>query len=96
MAEQRVIDMDAPAERPLADRPLADRMRPRSITDIVGQPQVLGPGKPLRVALETGRLHSMLLWGPPGSGKTTLARLVAQGSDAQFIALSAVMARIQD
>jgi putative ATPase len=84
------------AERPLADRPLADRMRPRSIADIVGQPQVLGPGKPLRVALETGRLHSMLLWGPPGSGKTTLARLVAQGSDAQFIALSAVMAGIKD
>jgi putative ATPase len=71
-------------------------MRPRSIADIVGQPQVLGPGKPLRVALETGRLHSMVLWGPPGSGKTTLARLVAQGSDAQFIALSAVMAGIKD
>lgn len=84
------------ADRPLADRPLADRMRPRSIADIVGQPQVLGPGKPLRVALETGRLHSMVLWGPPGSGKTTLARLVAQGSDAQFIALSAVMAGIKD
>lgn len=83
-------------DRPLADRPLADRMRPRSIADIVGQPQVLGPGKPLRVALETGRLRSMLLWGPPGSGKTTLARLVAQGSDAQFIALSAVMAGIKD
>jgi putative ATPase len=81
---------------PAAERPLADRMRPRSIADIVGQPQVLGPGKPLRVALETGRLHSMLLWGPPGSGKTTLARLVAQGSDAQFIALSAVMAGIKD
>jgi len=79
---------------PAAERPLADRMRPRSIADIVGQPQVLGPGKPLRVALESGRLHSMLLWGPPGSGKTTLARLVAQGSDAQFIALSAVMAGI--
>ena len=84
------------AERPLADRPLADRMRPRSIADIVGQPQLLGSGKPLRVALETGRLHSMVLWGPPGSGKTTLARLVAQGSDAQFIALSAVMAGIKD
>lgn len=83
-------------ERSAVDRPLADRMRPRSIADIVGQPQVLGPGKPLRVALETGRLHSMLLWGPPGSGKTTLARLVAQGSDAQFIALSAVMAGIKD
>ena len=84
------------AEGPLTERPLADRMRPRSIADIVGQPQLLGSGKPLRVALETGRLHSMVLWGPPGSGKTTLARLVAQGSDAQFIALSAVMAGIKD
>ena len=84
------------AERPLTERPLADRMRPRSIADIVGQPQLLGSGKPLRVALETSRLHSMVLWGPPGSGKTTLARLVAQGSDAQFIALSAVMAGIKD
>ena len=97
MAEQAGLGVDTSVQqRPLADRPLADRMRPRSIADIVGQPQVLGPGKPLRVALETGRLHSMVLWGPPGSGKTTLARLVAQGSDAQFIALSAVMAGIKD
>ena len=95
-AEPRRSAAPPAAERPLADRPLADRMRPRSIVDIVGQPQVLGPGKPLRVALETGRLRSMVLWGPPGSGKTTLARLVAQGSDAQFIALSAVMAGIKD
>jgi putative ATPase len=97
VAEQAGLGLDTSVQqRPLADRPLADRMRPRSIADIVGQPQVLGPGKPLRVALETGRLHSMVLWGPPGSGKTTLARLVAQGSDAQFIALSAVMAGIKD
>jgi putative ATPase len=102
VAEQAGLGLDTSvqqrplADSPLADRPLADRMRPRSIADIVGQPQVLGPGKPLRVALETGRLHSMVLWGPPGSGKTTLARLVAQGSDAQFIALSAVMAGIKD
>ena len=95
-AEPRRSAAPPAAERPLADRPLADRMRPRSIADIVGQPQLLGSGKPLRVALETGRLHSMVLWGPPGSGKTTLARLVAQGSDAQFIALSAVMAGIKD
>ncbi|NBU25982.1 MAG: replication-associated recombination protein A [Gammaproteobacteria bacterium] len=90
------MSLGSAAERADAGRPLADRMRPRSIADIVGQPQVLGSGKPLRVALETGRLHSMVLWGPPGSGKTTLARLVAQGSDAQFIALSAVMAGIKD
>ena len=59
-------------------RPLADRMRPRSLDEFVGQIQVLGPGKPLRQAIEGGQLHSLILWGPPGTGKTTLARLIAQ------------------
>lgn len=77
-------------------RPLADRMRPRSLDEFVGQQQVLGPGKPLRRAIESGHLHSLILWGPPGTGKTTLARLVAQKADAQFIALSAVMAGVKD
>jgi putative ATPase len=77
-------------------RPLADRMRPRSLDEFVGQQQVLGPGKPLRHAIETGQLHSLILWGPPGTGKTTLARLIAQKADAQFIALSAVMAGVKD
>ncbi len=77
-------------------RPLADRMRPRTLAEYVGQPQVLAPGKPLRQAIETGRLHSMLFWGPPGTGKTTLARLVAASVEAQFIALSAVMAGVKD
>src|SRR5882757_4733515 len=77
-------------------RPLADRMRPRSIDEVVGQAQVVGPGKPLRAALEGGQLHSLILWGPPGTGKTTLARLIARRADAHFIALSAVMAGVKD
>ena len=77
-------------------RPLADRMRPRSIDEFVGQAQVLGPGKALRAAIEGGQLHSLILWGPPGTGKTTLARLIAQRADAHFIALSAVMAGVKD
>ena len=77
-------------------RPLADRMRPRTLAEFVGQSQVLGPGKPLRQAIEGGQLHSLILWGPPGTGKTTLARLVAQRADAQFISLSAVMAGVKD
>lgn len=77
-------------------RPLADRMRPRSLDEFVGQAQVLGPGKPLRRAIEGGQLHSLILWGPPGTGKTTLARLIAQRANANFLALSAVMAGVKD
>ena len=77
-------------------RPLADRMRPRNLEEFVGQPHLLAPGKPLRQALEGGRLHSMVLWGPPGTGKTTLARLIAGRAEAQFLALSAVMAGVKD
>ena len=81
---------------PKLSRPLADRMRPRSLAEFVGQVQVLGSGKPLRAALESGQPHSLILWGPPGTGKTTLARLIAQNADAEFIALSAVMAGVKD
>ena len=77
-------------------RPLADRMRPRSLEEFVGQVQAVGPGKPLRAAIESGQAHSLILWGPPGTGKTTLARLIAQASGAHFIALSAVMAGVKD
>jgi putative ATPase len=77
-------------------RPLADRLRPQSLDEFVGQAHLLGAGAPLRRALESGRPHSMILWGPPGTGKTTLARLVATGAEAQFIALSAVLAGIKD
>jgi putative ATPase len=80
--------------------PLADRMRPRTLDEVVGQEQVLGPGKPLRRALEDGKAHSMVLWGPPGSGKTTLARLIAkqgfQGREQHFIALSAVLGGVKE
>jgi putative ATPase len=77
-------------------RPLADRLRPQTLDEYVGQAHLLGVGAPLRRALESGRPHSMILWGPPGTGKTTLARLVANGADAEFVALSAVLAGIKD
>src|SRR6188472_403040 len=77
-------------------RPLADRLRPSSLEDYVGQAHLFGQGKPLRRMLEGGHLHSMILWGPPGTGKTTLARLVAQTCDAEFLAFSAVMAGVKD
>jgi putative ATPase len=85
--------MAAPVDK---TRPLADRMRPRNLDEYVGQRHVLAPGKPLRQAIDAGRLHSMILWGPPGTGKTTLARMVAQRAQAQFLALSAVMAGVKD
>jgi putative ATPase len=77
-------------------RPLADRLRPQTLDEFVGQSHLLGPGAPLRRALENGRPHSMILWGPPGTGKTTLARLVAKGANAEFLSLSAVLAGIKD
>jgi putative ATPase len=77
-------------------RPLADRLCPQSLDEYVGQPHLLGAGAPLRRALESGRPHSMILWGPPGTGKTTLARLAAKGAKAEFISLSAVLAGIKD
>src|SRR5947207_14637163 len=76
--------------------PLAERVRPRTIDEVIGQQHLLGPGKPLRAAFESGRLHSMILWGPPGTGKTTLARLMADAFDAQFIAISAVLGGVKD
>ena len=76
--------------------PLADALRPRSLDEVVGQRHLVGPGKPLRLAFESGKPHSMILWGPPGSGKTTLARLMAKAFDAEFIALSAVLSGVKD
>jgi putative ATPase len=76
--------------------PLAERLRPQSLDDVIGQQHLLGPGKPLRVAFESGEPHSMILWGPPGVGKTTLARLMADSFNAEFIALSAVLSGVKD
>ncbi|HUT42037.1 MAG TPA: replication-associated recombination protein A [Gammaproteobacteria bacterium] len=77
-------------------RPLADRMRPHTLAAYTGQPHILGEGKPLRRAIEEGNLHSMVLWGPPGTGKTTLARLLAEQTNAEFLTLSAVLAGVRE
>jgi putative ATPase len=77
-------------------RPLADRMRPRTLAEFVGQTHLVGLGKPLRRVVEGGRLHSMIFWGPPGSGKTTLARLLAANCEHEFVGLSAVLAGVKD
>lgn len=79
-----------------ASVPLAERLRPRTLDEVIGQQHLLGPGQPLRSALGSGRLHSMILWGPPGVGKTTLARLMAQRFDAEFIAVSAVLGGVKE
>ena len=78
------------------DAPLAERLRPRTLDEVVGQQHLLGSGKPLRLAFEAGKPHSMILWGPPGVGKTTLARLMAQAFEAEFIAISAVLAGVKE
>ncbi len=79
-----------------AAAPLAERLRPNHIDEVIGQSHLLGAGKPLRLAFQSGKLHSMILWGPPGVGKTTLARLMASAFDAQFMPLSAVLSGVKD
>ena len=89
-------DLFAGTTPPGATMPLAERLRPRTIDEVIGQQHLLGEGKPLRVAFASGQPHSMILWGPPGVGKTTLARLMADAFDAEFIALSAVLSGVKD
>ncbi|MGP8155956.1 MAG: replication-associated recombination protein A [Candidatus Acidiferrales bacterium] len=85
-----------PEEEPQGGRPLADRMRPQTLDEFIGQEELLGPGKPLRTQIERDELSSMLLWGPPGCGKTTLARIIARSTRSEFIPFSAVLAGIKE
>ncbi|MEI6547985.1 MAG: AAA family ATPase, partial [Burkholderiales bacterium] len=76
--------------------PLAEAMRPKVLDEVIGQSDLLGEGKPLKLAFQSGKPHSMILWGPPGVGKTTLARLTAHAFNCEFIALSAVFSGVKD
>src|SRR3982075_4470519 len=88
------IPNDDPAAQ--GARPLADRMRPRTLDELVGQEHLVGPGKPLRLAIEKDDPTSMIFWGPPGTGKTTLAKIIAQMTQASFIEFSAVMSGVKE
>ncbi len=100
MSAQRVffcdVKMDLFETPPSTTLPLAERMRPRHLDEVIGQSHLLGAGKPLRLAFQARKLHSMIFWGPPGVGKTTLARLTAHAFEAEFIALSAVFSGVKE
>lgn len=96
MARRRPTATQELFAEPQGLKPLAERMRPRNLDEIVGQERLLAPGKSLRRAIESGHVHSMILWGPPGCGKTTLALLLAKYADARFLAISAVLSGLAD
>ncbi len=87
---------DSDGEDSRGPRPLADRMRPRTLDEFVGQEALLGPGQPLRTQIERDDIGSMILWGPPGCGKTTLARVIARITRSEFVAFSAVLSGIKE
>src|SRR5262249_45307084 len=89
-------DEDQPVNSSPADAPLAERMRPQSLDEVLGQNHLLGPGKPLRTAIERDQVPSMILWGPPGVGKTTLAQIIARMTKSTFVPFSAVLAAIKE
>src|SRR5438093_11109522 len=87
---------ETPPPRRTASSPLAERMRPRTFDEFVGQEELLAPGKPLKEAIERDLLQSIILWGPPGTGKTTLARIIADTTKARFVSFSAALAGIKE
>src|SRR5215813_7335847 len=90
-----LFEEDKPAG-PVADAPLADRMRPQTLDEVLGQGHLLDPGKPLRTAIERDQVPSMILWGPPGVGKTTLAKIIANMTKSTFVPFSAVLSGIKE
>jgi putative ATPase len=91
----RDADLFASQERNLY-KPLADRLRPTKLTEFFGQQHLVGQGKPLQQAIDQSKLHSMIFWGPPGTGKTTLARIIAEQCQAKFLTISAVLSGVKD
>src|SRR5512135_2314870 len=96
MALDSLFEDDDRSTGPPASAPLAERMRPRTFDEFVGQEELLAPGKPLREAIERDLLQSIVLWGPPGTGKTTLARIIAETTKARFVSFSAVLSGIKE
>ena len=96
MREERDLFSDGMEDRMRAGAPLAARLRPRTLDEVIGQDELVGPGRPLRRLMETDTLSTVILWGPPGTGKTTLAEIIAAGTNREFERLSAVSSGVKD